>query len=130
MKLEKDGRIINYDFLIIATGAHTHPEETPGIKENGWHKDVFDFYTIEGAVALAKYLRTWQGGRMVLAGDITGGQLVSFLLYAVMVAAAITSLAALWSGYQEAQGAAERVFELLDQRPTVADPPQRALSGS
>jgi len=68
----------------------------------------------------------WQGGRMVLSGDITGGQLVSFLLYAVMVAAAITSLASLWSGYQEAQGSAERVFELLDQRPTVADPPHPA----
>ncbi len=68
----------------------------------------------------------WQGGRMVLSGDITGGQLVSFLLYAVMVAAAITSLASLWSGYQEAQGAAERVFELLDQKPTVSDPPQPA----
>ncbi|UCF21336.1 MAG: ATP-binding cassette domain-containing protein [Gemmatimonadota bacterium] len=71
----------------------------------------------------------WQGGRLVLAGEITGGQLVSFLLYAVMVAAAITSLASLWGGYQEAQGSAERVFELLDQQPTVADPPQpRSLS--
>ncbi len=66
----------------------------------------------------------WQGGRMVLAGEITGGQLVSFLLYAVMVAGAITSLASLWGGYQEAQGSAERVFELLEQQPTVADPPQ------
>ncbi len=35
----------------------------------------------------------WQGGRMVLAGQITGGQLVSFLLYAVLVAGAVTSLA-------------------------------------
>jgi subfamily B ATP-binding cassette protein MsbA len=66
----------------------------------------------------------WQGGRMVLAGEITAGQLVSFLLYAVMVAAAITSLASLWGGYQEAQGSAERVFELLEQKPTVADPLQ------
>ena len=66
VKLVKDGRILNYDFLVIATGAHTHPEETPGILENGWHKDVFDFYTIEGALALAKHLRTWQGGRLVL----------------------------------------------------------------
>jgi subfamily B ATP-binding cassette protein MsbA len=64
----------------------------------------------------------WQGGRLVLAGEITGGQLVSFLLYAVMVAGAISSLASLWGGYQEAQGAAERVFELLAQRPTVAEP--------
>ena len=66
VKLAKDGRTLNYDFLVIATGAHTVPEETPGIIENGWRKDVFDFYTIDGAVALAKHLRSWQGGRMVL----------------------------------------------------------------
>ena len=66
VKLAKDGRTLNYDFLVIATGAHTVPEETPGIIENGWRKDVFDFYTIEGALALAKHLRSWQGGRMVL----------------------------------------------------------------
>ena len=77
------------------------------------------FVTFGGIVVVL-----WQGGRMVLAGDITAGQLVSFLLYAVMVAAAITSLASLWGGYQEAQGAAERVFELLEQRPTVADAEQ------
>ncbi len=66
VKLAKDGRTLNYDFLVIATGAHIVPEETPGITENGWRKDVFDFYTIEGAIALAKHLRSWQGGRMVL----------------------------------------------------------------
>jgi len=73
----------------------------------------------------------WQGGRLVLAGEITAGQLVSFLLYAVMVAAAITSLTSLWGGYQEAQGSAERVFELLEQQPTVADPrhPKRLQPG-
>ncbi len=80
---------------------------------------VITLVTFGGIVAVL-----WQGGRMVLTGEITGGQLVSFLLYAVMVAAAITSLASLWGGYQEAQGSAERVFELLDQKPTVADPLQ------
>jgi subfamily B ATP-binding cassette protein MsbA len=82
---------------------------------------VITLVTFGGIVAVL-----WQGGRMVLVGDITGGQLVSFLLYAVMVAAAITSLASLWGGYQEAQGSAERVFELLEQEPTVADPSQPA----
>ncbi len=86
---------------------------------------VITVVTFGGIVAVL-----WQGGRLVLTGDISGGQLVSFLLYAVMVAAAITSLASLWGGYQEAQGSAERVFELLDQEPTVADPPQpRRLTG-
>jgi sulfide:quinone oxidoreductase len=61
-----DGRILTYDFLVIATGAQTRPEETPGLQEHEWHKSIFDFYTIEGALALAKHLRTWQGGRMVV----------------------------------------------------------------
>jgi sulfide:quinone oxidoreductase len=61
-----DGRILNYDFLVIATGTRPRPEETPGLEGPEWYGSVFDFYTIEGAVALAKHLRTWQGGRLVL----------------------------------------------------------------
>jgi sulfide:quinone oxidoreductase len=61
-----DGRILQYDFLVIATGAQTRPEETPGLLEHEWHKSIFDFYNIEGAMALAKHLRNWQGGRMVV----------------------------------------------------------------
>ncbi len=64
--LGNGGGILNYDFLVIATGAKTHPEETPGLKENEWYKSIFDFYTIEGAIALAKHLRNWQGGRLVV----------------------------------------------------------------
>ncbi len=66
VKLEQDGRYLNYDFIVIATGARTHPEQTPGLQESEWHKSIFDFYTIEGAMALGKHLRNWQGGRMVL----------------------------------------------------------------
>jgi ATP-binding cassette, subfamily B, bacterial MsbA len=58
----------------------------------------------------------WQGGRLVLAGQLTAGTLVSFLLYAVTVAFAVGGLASLWSGFQEAAGAAQRVFELLGTR--------------
>lgn len=64
----------------------------------------------------------WQGGRLVVSAQLTAGQLVSFLLYAFQVAAAITTLASLWSSYQEAQGAAKRVFELLDDEPVILDP--------
>ena len=66
VRLVKDKRILNYDFLVIATGTQTHPDQTPGLLEEEWHKTIFDFYTVEGAVALAKHLRTWQGGRMVV----------------------------------------------------------------
>lgn len=66
VRLAKNGRLINYDFLVIATGAKVHPEETPGMKEHEWGKSIHEFYTVEGAVALSRHLRTWQGGRMVV----------------------------------------------------------------
>lgn len=61
-----NGRLLSYDFLVIATGTDIHPEETPGLHEDQWHKSVFDFYTVDGAVALARHLRNWAGGRMVV----------------------------------------------------------------
>ncbi len=64
----------------------------------------------------------WEGGRLVLAGQLTAGALVSFLLYALYVAGAVASLASLFGAYQEAAGAARRIFELLDTTPTVVDP--------
>ncbi len=64
--IKKDNRTLPYDFLIITTGSHTAPEETPGLTDHGWRKSIFDFYTIDGALALSKKLRTWEGGRMVL----------------------------------------------------------------
>jgi len=60
------GKILPYDLLIIATGTKVHPEETEGLKDGGWHQNIFDFYTIEGTLALANFLKYWQGGRMVL----------------------------------------------------------------
>ena len=61
-----NGRLLNYDFLVIATGAQTRPEQTPGLHEDEWYKSIYDFYTVEGALALAKHLRAWQGGRLVV----------------------------------------------------------------
>jgi sulfide:quinone oxidoreductase len=61
-----DGRILTYDFLVVATGTQVHPEETPGLEGPEWQRSIFDFYTVEGAVALARHLRSWQGGRLVL----------------------------------------------------------------
>ncbi len=64
----------------------------------------------------------WQGARLVATGAITAGELVQFLLYSVQVAAAVTALGSVWSGYQEAQGAARRVFELMELEPGVRSP--------
>ena len=66
VKLTKENRVINYDYLVVSTGTQTHPEETEGMIEDGWYEDKFDFYTIEGATALSRFLKFWKGGRMVL----------------------------------------------------------------
>ncbi|MBN2481570.1 MAG: NAD(P)/FAD-dependent oxidoreductase [Bacteroidales bacterium] len=62
-----NGKSLDYDFLIIASGARISPEETPGMKDKFWHKEIFDFYTVEGALALREYFRSWEGGKLVLA---------------------------------------------------------------
>ena len=66
VRLSKDGRSLDYDFLVIATGTHIRPDQTPGLAEHEWRRSIFDFYTLEGAVALAKHLRIWKGGRLVV----------------------------------------------------------------
>lgn len=62
----ENGEVIVYNVLIIATGARIAPEEIEGMKGEGWRKDVFDFYTFDGSVALRDKLRAWEGGRMVV----------------------------------------------------------------
>lgn len=62
----EDGKVLRYDYLIIATGTETRPSETPGLKDKLWYKDIFDFYTIEGALALHKRFKDWEGGNLVM----------------------------------------------------------------
>jgi sulfide:quinone oxidoreductase len=62
----KDGSFLDYEILIIATGTRIVPDDTPGLKGELWHKKVFDFYTIEGASALAEFFKTWEGGHLVV----------------------------------------------------------------
>ncbi len=82
--------------------------------------------TFFGVITLATFggmaIVLWQGGRMVLQDTLTAGALVSFLLYTVTVASSVGTLAGLFTSYQEAVGAARRVFELLGTPAAVADP--------
>jgi ABC transporter fused permease/ATP-binding protein len=61
----------------------------------------------------------WYGGRLVQRGEILPGQLMTFLIYTLMVAMALGGLADLWADFMRAAGAAERVFELLDRVPAI-----------
>lgn len=64
--LTNSNQAISYDILVIATGSHIQPSETQGLMERGWRQNIFDFYTLDGAVALNRFLRFWKGGRMVV----------------------------------------------------------------
>ncbi len=85
------------------------------------------FFGVVGFVAFTGVAAVlWMGGRRVLDGTLTAGALVAFLFYAFFIAAAVGSLASLFGNFQEAIGAAQRVFELLDTQPTVAEPTRPA----
>lgn len=64
--VELENETLNYDILIIATGSKIAPDEVEGMKGKNWHKNVFDFYTFEGAKALRNKLREFTGGKLVV----------------------------------------------------------------
>ncbi len=61
-----DGRILSYDYLVIASGVSPRPDQTPGVLGSQWRRSIFDFYTLDGAQALEKALAEFQGGRFVV----------------------------------------------------------------
>lgn len=66
----------------------------------------------------------WYGAQDVIAGEMTGGTLAQFVLYAVFAAAAVGELSEVWGEMQQAAGSAERLAELLAVRPDIVSPPE------
>src|SRR5690606_2919704 len=66
----------------------------------------------------------WLGARSVLAGEMTGGQLGQFLIYAALVSGSAAALIEQWGEVQRAAGATERLVELLHAEPAIAAPAQ------
>lgn len=62
----KNGELLNYDVLLVATGCRTAPEETEGMLGPKWRVNVHDFYTLDGARALRDKLSSFEGGRLVV----------------------------------------------------------------
>jgi len=62
----KNNVVLPYDYLIIATGAKIAPSQTEGMVDGLWYKNIFDFYTIEGACSLQQFFKTWKGGKLVI----------------------------------------------------------------
>jgi len=72
----------------------------------------------------------WYGGRLVIAGELTPGQLVAFLVYTFSVAGAVGAFSGLFSQFQEALGASSRIFELLDEKSDLPEPANPLKLGS
>jgi len=61
-----DDRELPYDYLIIATGTHPRPDQTPGLDGDEYGTSIHDFYSLAGATALAEALDDFAGGRLVV----------------------------------------------------------------
>ena len=68
----------------------------------------------------------WVGARDVRADLMTVGELVQFVIYAVMVAGSVGALSEIWGELQRAAGATERLVELLEAEDSVDDPARPA----
>ncbi len=77
-----------------------------------------------GAASLAAFAAAsavlWYGGRLVVTGEMTVGQLTSFFVYSMVVAFSLAAVSDVWADFMRASGAGARVFELLDRKPSIA----------
>ena len=78
----------------------------------------FVIFALFGAVVLV----LWYGSRLVVSGDLSPGELTSFMIYTLFVAGAMGSFAELYSQLQRTLGATHRVRELLREEPEPVAP--------
>jgi ATP-binding cassette subfamily B protein len=69
----------------------------------------------------------WYGGSLMARGELSVGDLTSFLVYTLIVGFSLGAIADLWAEFLRALGAAERVFEILDRDPAMPTRGGRAL---
>ena len=82
------------------------------------------FGPVIGFIAfLSALVLLWYGGREVIAGTLSPGEMVAFILYAMIIAGPMGSFARLYTRIQEGLGASERIFEILDTKSDVEDVP-------
>ncbi len=79
---------------------------------------VISLFTFSSATAVL-----WYGGRQVIEGTVTPGELFAFVLFAGILIGPFSSAAKVFAQLKEAQGATQRVFEILDAQPEIRDDP-------
>ena len=89
---------------------------------------------ILGLTFLVSTLLIWYGGYQVMQGATTPGDLAAFFLYALIIAGPIGTFVRLYTQIQEARGAIQRVYEILDTQPIIQNPenpvPLENITGS
>ncbi len=86
---------------------------------SSWRGLFIATMSLLGWMAVASML--WLGGRQIIAGTLSAGDLTAFLLYTTMVAFSLGGLANLWGSLQSAAGATVRLFDILDRVPEIRD---------
>jgi ABC-type multidrug transport system fused ATPase/permease subunit len=84
-----------------------------------WRAWFFSTAMTSGYVGIAAVV--WLGGRALIAGELSPGDLTSFFLYTFIVAGAVADLAGLWASLQRAAGATDRLFTVIDTEPEIRD---------
>lgn len=77
---------------------------------------AFVIAIVFGAIGLV----LWSGGHQVLRGELSAGDLSAFIFYAAMVAGAVMAISEAMSDFNRASGAADRIMQLLNTRPSIA----------
>jgi subfamily B ATP-binding cassette protein MsbA len=133
----------------IAASTTTAEEALSGIRvvksfgREGWERHRYDA-ELRGVVGTATRLVTarglfaammtvlgfgglivilWYTGRLVIEGALTLGSLTAFLLYGITIGTSLSSIAGIYGQFQEGAGAVARVFEIIDERPTIREVP-------
>jgi subfamily B ATP-binding cassette protein MsbA len=133
----------------IAASTTTAEEALSGIRvvksfgREGWERQRYDD-ELRGVVGTATQLVTarglfaammtvlgfgtlivilWYTGRLVIEGSLTLGSLTAFVLYGITIGTSLSSIAGIYGQFQEGAGAVTRVFEIIDERPTIRELP-------
>lgn len=81
---------------------------------NGGYRWCTEILTLTLDVVVLLY-----GGHLVLEGELSGGNLVSFILYQLQLGFYISEIGDIYTGLLEAVGASQKVFELIDRKPKI-----------
>lgn len=90
-----------------------------------WRSAFSSIITFLGFSTIAVIM--WWGGRWVILGRLTPGELISFLFYAMMIASALTVFSGVYTQVTSALGATRRIFDLLDEESEILQDPEAVI---